>query len=152
VPVSFDDLISRAAEPTLNALVGPTVVRLLARIDPASTRPDQLREVALGLRSSADLLLDAASRTELLDLLRRSEAEALCRTLRIDVSDPYASLADVKIRRGTQRSAYLLDFFSVAEPTLEKADVPSELRLSPAHGLFHHQRIAARRLLSQLEA
>src|SRR4051794_40312155 len=113
---SFDDLIARAAEPVLQQLVGRHVVRLLARMDPALSQPENLRQIALGLHTPAEMLLNASTRAELMNLLPRAEAELLARRLELSTDDAYAVLGDLRIRRGTRKQHELLDFFSIPDP------------------------------------
>ncbi|MBM7511785.1 superfamily II DNA or RNA helicase [Nocardioides cavernae] len=70
----------------------------------------------------------------------------------MDADQPYDALAALAIRRSTARGAALLDFFSVAddEPTGDEQKPSLEL-VEGRHGLFAHQRVAARAVLRDLE-
>src|SRR5213592_319767 len=112
--MNFEDLLARAAEPTLQKLVGRPGVRLLSRLDPELTQPSRLREVALGLTTPQLLLLEKESRRELLSLLPRPEAEQLATTLGLD-GDPYAALDAMSVKRGSGRAQELLGYFGLVE-------------------------------------
>lgn len=151
MPLTFEELLARAAEPTLQKLVGRDVVRLLARIDPTLTQPEHLREVALGLQTPAELLLEERSRCELLGLLPLQEARSLAMRLQLDDAQPFEALESLRLRRGTRRAAELLDFFSVAEPVSAVESLPpTSVEVRPAHGLFSHQRRAVEQVMSQI--
>ena len=149
--MNFEDLLSRAAEPTLQDLVGRPGVRLLASLDSRLTQPSRLREVALGLTTPQEMLFDSDTRRELLSLLPRGEAERLAAMLELDGRDPYAGLMGVQIRRGSKRAGELLGFFGLVE--LEADGPPPAAtteEVGPSHPLFPHQRRAADRVLDAL--
>lgn len=148
--ITFEDLISRAADQLLQRLVGRDIVHLLAGLDPQLARPERLREIAVGLQSPADMLLDKAIRPELLMLLPPSAAELLAKLLRLD-GDPYAALTSMAVRRGSARATALLDFFSVSDDPEERIVPPSHEAVVPHYPLFNHQRLAAHRVLGQLQ-
>lgn len=149
--LTFEELLSRAAEPTLQSLVGRRVVRLLGRIDPALTQPDRLRDIAIGLREPADMLLDSDTRAELVALLPLADAHSLAVRLGLPTDDPYEALRVVRIRRGSARASELLDFFSVGDVAENQAPAtPTEESVLPVHALFSHQRTAARCVAQQL--
>jgi DNA repair protein RadD len=149
--VNFEDLLMRAAEPTLQRLVGRPGVRLLSRLDPELTQPSRLREVALGLTTPQQLLLERESRVELLSLLPSQEAKQLAVALGLDGGDPYAALEGMNVQRGTGRAQELLAYFGLVE--LEQSTPPPAATvevIESAHPLFSHQRLAATRVLAAL--
>lgn len=149
--MTFEELLARAAEPTLQALVGRPGVRLLARLDPSLTQPARLREVALGLTSPQELLLDPTTRRQLLVLLPPDDAAILVSQLGLEgTDDPYQVLETLRVPRRSARASILLDFFSVAEPPEDPPLPASVQEIAPVHGLFPHQRLAARRALAAL--
>jgi DNA repair protein RadD len=149
--MNFDDLLARAAEPTLQELVGRTGVRLLGSLDPDLTQPSRLREVALGLTTPQQMLLDPEVRTELLYLLPRSDAEQLAAVLGLGNGDAYKALEGLRIQRGSQRAQELLGFFGLVELDQRGPAPPPTLEpIQPAHPLFGHQRVAAERVLRAL--
>src|SRR4051812_13914148 len=101
--MTFDDLMARAAEPTLHALIGRPRMRLLRQLDPELTQPDRLRDLVLELRPPAELLSDAAARNELVQLLPPDGAKTLVDLLELaEGSDPYAALAEMTVRKGSR--------------------------------------------------
>lgn len=148
--ITFDELLNRASDQLLQGIVGHEVVRLLAGLDPSLTRPERLCEIALGLRTPAEMLLDGALRSELLMLLSRTTAQVLSDRLRLS-GDPYVALASMKVRRRSQRATDLLDFFGVSDAADDPDVVPASVLVQPKHALFGHQRVAARQVLALLE-
>ncbi|GAB3034171.1 DEAD/DEAH box helicase [Mycobacterium bourgelatii] len=148
--ITFDELISRASDQLLQELVGRKTVRLLAGLDASLTRPERLSEIAIGLRAPADMLLDKKLRSELLMLLRKTEAEMLAQRLGLS-GDPYEALASMKVRRSSSRASELFEFFTVSDDSEWRPVPPSHESVAPFHGLFPHQRLAARKVLAQLE-
>lgn len=148
---TFEDLIARAAEPTLKTLIGPSGFRLLSRLDSGSTQPARLREVLLALKSPQDLLLEPNTRCELVELLSPDDAGLLLARLGATSSgDPYEALKTLRVARGSTRASALLDFFALPEPP-DGPPLPSAVeQVEPAHALFPHQRQAARRVLRAL--
>lgn len=152
VPVNFDELLARAAEPTLQELVGRAGVRLLSRLDTGLTQPDRLRQVAVGLRTPQEMLLTAETRRELLMLLPPGQARALVATLGIsEGQDPYQALTELRVQRGSQQAATLLAFFGLTELEQPGAALPPTVEtVTPAYTLFSHQREATDRVLHSL--
>ncbi|AEF41276.1 DEAD/DEAH box helicase [Hoyosella subflava] len=147
----FEDLIVRAAEPTLHRIVGKSSVRLLSKLEPELLQPSALSEVAVDLTPPVELLLNPDTRAELMPLLRTHEATELAEVLGLDVRDPYSSLEDLRIRRGSKRASKLLDFFTLADSSQEDAATPATIEsIGPMHGLFDHQRAAARKVIGAL--
>ncbi|WP_210085555.1 DEAD/DEAH box helicase [Mycobacterium sp. OAE908] len=147
--MTFDDLLNRASDQLLQGLVGQEVVKILAGLDPSLARPERLSEIALGLLSPADMLLDKTVRSELLLLLPRSSAELLAHRLGIE-GDPYEGLTAMSVRRGSSRATDLLDFFDVRDDHEEDAVLSAHEMVAPKHPLFAHQRLAARKVLGRL--
>lgn len=150
--MTFDDLISSAAEPTLQGLVGRPGVRLLSRLGPELTQPERLRQIALGLRTPQEMLLEAETRRELLSLLPPREAERLAVELDLPTEpDPYQALEGLRVQRGTKRATVLLGFFGLAEIDVEtRPPTPTSEQIVPGHPLFPHQRLAASKVLASL--
>lgn len=148
--ITFEDLLTRASDQLLQSMVGTDVVRLLAGLDPALARPERLSEIALSLRTPAEMLLDGALRSELLTMLPESVAVALCQQLGV-TGDTYEALASMKVRRRSQRATDLLDFFNVSD-VVEEPTLPATCETAmPNHALFAHQRVAARKVSDYLE-
>ncbi|MFV9505665.1 MAG: DEAD/DEAH box helicase [Oscillochloridaceae bacterium umkhey_bin13] len=150
----FTDLLSRADEGTLQTLLGRSALRLLQALDPTRVSPSAMRELVLGLHSPAALLRDPMARGLLLTSLRPVEAARLVTILGLGpAADPYATLANLKLRRGSTREQDLLDFFEIVTPDLppppeQHADLTN---LNATVALFLHQRDAARRVRQALQ-
>lgn len=148
--ITFDELLNRASDELLQKIVGPEVVRLLGSIDRALTRPDRLCEIVLSLRTPAELLLDNSIRSDLLMILPKTTATTLADLLGLS-GDPYEALKSMKVRRRSQRATDLLDFFGVRDIADDPEVLPASVLVRPAHALFDHQRVAARKVLALLE-
>ena len=151
--MTFEELFTRASDPVLHHLVGRPGVRLLSRLDPGLTQPSKLREVALGLRSPQEMLLDKEIREELFLLLPEAEARDLSEVLGIPSGvDPYGYLSGLRIQAGSRRYLALLDFFSLEEVDPEVLEEKPTVELvNSAYPLFAHQRVAADEALSLLQ-
>lgn len=155
--MQFDSLLTRAGDETLQALIGTPALRLLHLLDPGLLQPRRLRELAVGLHGRASLLLDAATRTHLLELLNPKEAQQLahllgCQTNPDHPASAYEALRRIRITRNTRREQRLLDFFLVDRPVHTPAPVPpARAEAAAAYPLFPHQRRAAREVAARLK-
>lgn len=150
IMIAFEDLMSLAPDQLLQGMVGPEVVRLLVGLDPALARPERLSEIALGLRTPAEMLLDGSVRNELLMLLKPAMAELLAKRLGL-TGEPFEALSSMKLKRRSQRADDLLQFFGVSDTVEEHVDKPALEMVEPSHGLFAHQRVAARKVVALLQ-
>lgn len=148
--ITFEELVGRASDQLLQQMVGKDVVRILAGLDPALARPERLREIAVGLRSPADMFFDNSLRTELLMLLPPMHAEMLAQRLKL-TGDPYEALAAISLRRGSNRAAELFDFVGIRDDAELRIQPQAIESIVPQHGLFSHQRLAARRVIDYLD-
>jgi len=151
--MTFDALLSRADEHTLQAILGAPAIRLMMLLDQTLATPTRLRELLLRMRQPEDLLLDRSTRDMLLDLLRPDEADILVQALDIALgSDPYATLRGRRFTRGSSRERVLLNFFELSPPPQDVQMLAPDVEpLEAAYPLFSHQRRAAREV-SQLLA
>jgi DNA repair protein RadD len=150
--LKFGDLLARADEELLQQLAGRHAVRLLVALDETLTRPASLRRLILGFREPIELLRDGSARNELLALLPPNEAIALCITLGVASQEPYTSLADLRLRRGSRAEEQLLAFFDITSGAIVGHDPEPDPRLEVEYGLFEHQRNAVRSAAVFLEA
>ena len=144
--MTFDQLLARADDETLQQLLGPAAVRLMMVLDRSLAAPTHLRRVLLELRGRAELLMAPDSRALLLDLLAPRDAENLALVLGIPAGgDVYAALRAARFAAGSARAAMLLQFFGLCAPIAAPRDEPNaRARCAPGYGLFAHQRGAAR--------
>lgn len=149
--VTFSKLLARADEETLAELIGPSVVRLLNRLDDNLTRPGLLRDLVCELYSPAGMLRDHQQRVTLVKLLRRGEAALLAdRTAQGD-GDPFISLMRWIPRKNSRAEIALLDFFGISAPPSVKAEaLTASVEIPPAYALFSHQRAAVAELNGHL--
>ena len=150
---TFNQLLSRADDETLQYLVGPHAVRLLDALDPQLAAPAKLRQTCLQLHSPEALLTDAESRSYLLSLLRPEHAASLAGDLGLDAESPYDALQTIRIRKNSIRQQYLFAFFGIVPSDVETTNRPGSLvEISPHYGLFDHQRIAQHEVLDALRS
>lgn len=150
--ISFDSVLNRADDETLQALIGRESLRLLGAIDETLTVPSRLRQIVLGLRRPAGLLMETDSRRLLLDLLLREEAERLASVLDVDSDgDLYQALRHARIYKNSQRERSLFHFFNLDPPVRKDVELEPALKAHfPDYALFPHQRRAARRIKGYL--
>ncbi|MGI9064883.1 MAG: DEAD/DEAH box helicase [Pyrinomonadaceae bacterium] len=151
--MNFDSLLSRVDDETLQIMLGAPSVRLITLLNPSLATPAQLREVLLGLRTRASLLISKASRVLLFDLLRPKEAEMLVLALGIsDGSDNvYDALKSQNVPGGSQTERTLFEFFELTVPEPEvRLERPSSESSNAVYPLFTHQRTAARAIKESL--
>lgn len=148
----LSNILSRADESTLQALLGSAVLRLLRLLDPGMVTPDRLRELLLGLRGEAGLLADPQFRLMLIDLLRPDEARHLANVLNLPPhTDSYAALRSLSLRRGSASEQALFNIFALTPPMPEAQLEMPAVRTAPAVlPLFDHQRRAARKVKAAL--
>lgn len=152
--LALDDVLERADEETLAALVGPGAAQLLAALGSMQGDAVDLLDVARRLHPPASILLDAAHRRRVLPLLRPQEATALVAALDVPVPpgiSSYAVLATLAVPRGSLVEARLLAFFGASVPE-RPPPAPSSATAAAGYGLFPHQRAAMQRAAALLDA
>lgn len=150
--VAFRDLISRADSAWLQQHVGADAVRVLQALEPNKDKTAGLRAVFLTLIAPHDALADPGVRSTLIELLRQSEVDQLCKALGITGS--FEELSRVNFQRKSLRFERLCAFLGLP-PLLEKpTHQPSAAveRVDPTYGLFEHQRAAVRRARARLDS
>lgn len=148
----FSDLLSRADDATLQALLGASVLRLLRLLDAGMVTTTRLRALLTELRGEAGLLADARCRAQLIDLLRRGEAEHIARVLNVPTDgDVYAALRNLSLRHGSERERSLFNLFALVAPTPDpQPGLPAQRMAPAALPLFAHQRHAAHKVKAAL--
>lgn len=150
--MDFDNLLSRADDETLQAMLGSSSVRLITLLDPNSATPTRLRELLLSLRTREGLLASKNSRALLFDLLRQKEAELLAQVLGIKgQGDIYQALKGTNIKSSSANERALYNFFELHAPAVEgRIERPSLEECVAEYPLFDHQRRAAREIKEHL--
>ena len=148
VPVSFENLLSRADDVVLQELIGPDVVRLLRSIDPNLATPTKLRNLLSEFKEPAELLRDTNSRTVLLELLSVVTAEQLRGTLNLSSGgNPFDALKNLNVQRGSLQEKRLFSFFGQDIPEEgNRGRIPESLWAQGKYPLFDHQRRAVLRV------
>jgi superfamily II DNA or RNA helicase len=84
-------------------------------------------------------------------LLRADEAVHLSTALGLPGRDPYASMRDCSIARGSGREEALFNFFELPVPAAESVEiVPDQRQIQAPYPLFEHQRRASRKVFRQI--
>ena len=136
--------MDRTDDEVLQLLIGNDVVRLLRHIDPSLATPGKLRELIGKLKTPADLLRNAHTRSLLLELLTPSAAIELLEFMGIRTNgNSFATLASLNIRKGSVLEERLFSFFGVriVEETGSE-QFPSTHSSLANYQLFEHQRHA----------
>ena len=132
-------------------MLGAPVLRLLRLLDPNLASNERLCRLLISVRGEAALLADPLIRGQLIELLRPDEARHLAGILGLTGGDPYAALRTMLVRRGAAREQALFDCFALTPPAPEvQAEAPALYHAPAALPLFHHQRIAARKVNAAL--
>ena len=142
---TFANLLVKADEVTLQALLGKPAIRLLQLLDSQLVRTRRLRELLTQLYPPAELLRSQQQRRILFELLPKDVAAELVERLDVDAdSEPYRALNALKVKTDSPRELRLFEFFDVEPPEPAQLDeVPVETLVEPGYGLFPHQRRAA---------
>ena len=148
VPISFENLLSRADDIVLQELIGPDVVRLLRSIDPNLATPTRLRNLLSEFKEPGELLRDTNSRTVLLELLPVVTAEQLRGALNLSSGgNPFDALKNLNVQRGSLQEKRLFSFFGQDIPEEgSRGRIPESLWAQGKYPLFDHQRRAVLRV------
>ena len=149
--MNFDKFFTRADDEVLQALLGKKVLRLLRALDSKGFNQGRQRSLLLEQAKPQTLLTNPETRSLLLELLRPTEAEQLCRALGLSEQTPFESLKTENINGA--RLNTLLAFFELSPLEKEqREEVPEARTISAAYGLFDHQERAARKTISALQS
>ena len=148
----FEELLSRADDETLQLLLGEAPLKLLLALDPKLATPSQIRDLILRIHTAEGLLLSRESRSILVDVLPKQNAEFLHTILQLPRNgDIYYQLKHSGIRRESEREKALFNFFGLNAPVREdNVQKPAIRSASGNYSLFPFQRVAARSVLDAL--
>ena len=149
---SFNDLLARADDETLQEIVGSSAVSLLSALDHQLATPSRLRRTCLQLHPPEALLRDRSVRKKLLLQLRPPQATALASHLGLAFDNPYAALLSARIRKNSLIERRLFDYLGVVPVGAEPArQAPAVEHACSEYSLFDHQRQAAGEVLDALQ-
>lgn len=150
--VPIEQVLARADEGFYQDILGRSQIEILRVIRGDRVTIADLRAHLEALRSHSDLLQKKKDRNKLIELLRRHEAEALCKLLKVPLKDnPYISLIQTNFKRGSSKEKELLRFFAVEAPPIRLEDSgPSRTKVTPIYALFDHQRRACEEVAQSL--
>ena len=137
--ISFDELLTRCDDETLQQFVGQPAVRLLNILDPQLASPSNLRRICLQIKSPHTILRDPETRHLLLENLRPNEAFSLANLLDLDDSQS-ASLPDIRVRKNSANELKLFNLLGLSYvKELNHSISPSVEEVVTKYGLFDHQ-------------
>jgi superfamily II DNA or RNA helicase len=141
----------RAAKPAvLRKLIGSSIVEVLEGLNPELLTGDRLGNFAATLIEPSEALRTPDTRDQIIGLLPLPKARELAARFNVeDGKDLYA-----KLRQAASTDAALptlFSFFGVVRDERAPTDTPpSTGSVSPAYGLFDHQRVAAAKVVRAL--
>ena len=146
-------MLARADDEILQTLLGSAGMRLITLLDLRLATPTKLKDVVIGLYSREGLLRSREARNLIIDILRPNEARDLARLIRLDVTDPYSALKNVRLMKGSSRESELFHFFELippVEPVVIERE--SENSVAGSYSLFQYQRTAAREVQEKIKS
>lgn len=133
-------------EPDVRRLLNPDVLRILDALFGGRIGGDDLRRAAKVVVDFRTMLSDPAGRKEVLSLLQEPKRTELYSRVGAGRStDPESA-----VMWSASNVQELLDFFGLVDEPLVASAAPPMDSVSPAYGLFDHQRTAVRDLLPLL--
>lgn len=149
--LALQTLLRQAKTGKLKQLIGPSIVDVLEGLQPELTQGENLGELAAKLIEPSEALRDTELRNQIIGLLPLPKARELAKKL--GVEDGRNLFRDLR-QAASDKTALtvLFSFFGVVEGAYTPVDVHANTKqLSPEYGLFHHQRIAADKVIEALD-
>ena len=149
--LALQTLLRQAKAGKLKQLIGPSIIDVLERLQPELTQGENLGELAAKLIEPSEALRDTELRNQIIGLLPLPKARELAK--RFGVEDGRNLFRDLRQAASDKTAlSVLFSFFGVVEGAYAHADVLANTKqLSPEYGLFHHQRIAAGKVIEALD-
>ena len=150
--LSLQTLLRQAKSSKLKQLIGPSIIGVLEGLQPELAQGEKLGDLAAKLIQPSEALRDVELRNQIIGLLSLPKARELAK--RLGVEDSRNLFHDLR-KAASDKTALnvLVSFFGVVEDTYAPADIQvNSKQLSPEYGLFHHQRIAAGKVISALNS
>ena len=133
-------------------MLGPAVVDLLALLDENQAAPSRLAELLVREAGEESLLLNKATRIQIISALAKPDAKDLAANLGVDQTDPWAAISALAFRRGQGRTETLFNYFGLPAPAILENDTEPSSKVAADYPLFRHQQDAARRTQGFLTA
>lgn len=149
--MEFEKFITRLDEQLIQKIVGSSAIRILSLLNSDLARISRLQSVLLNIYSPIELLQNKKIRHELIDILKKPEAEQLCTSLgKATTGDVYATLKAIRFNSEKDWNT-LLSFFEIVVEKIEDefVFVPSK-NVEANYALFKHQRNAIKELNQKL--
>lgn len=149
--MKFENFITRLNEEIIQKIVGRSAIQILNSLNTDLTRISRLQSVLLNIYSPVELLANKEVRNEFIDILRVSEAEALCLSLgKKAEGDVYSTLKSLRFNSENDWKE-LLDFFEIiVEEVQDEYEFVSAKNAEANYPLFKHQRKAIGELNQKL--
>ena len=149
--LSLQTLLRQAKAGKLKQLIGPSIIDVLEGLQPELAQGERLGDLAAKLIEPSEALRDVGLRDQIIGLLPLPKARELAE--RLGVEDGRNLFRDLR-QAASDKTALtvLFSFFGVVEEAYAPEDVQTSTKqLSPEYGLFHHQRIAAGKVIRALD-
>lgn len=148
----LDTTVARLGATRVAEFLNPSTIRLLDALDLGTLTSTKLAKLVVQQLGATNLLLDPATRSELIEALPRIDAEHLSRLLQANGANPWSAIASVGFPVGDPATDALFTYFGYPPPReagRDEGPLPLELVKSD-YTLFAHQRVAYRQTLSRL--
>ncbi len=143
-------LLRQTKASKLRKIVGSPTISILEGLQPELAQGEKLGELAAKLIDPATALRDIKLRNQIVSLLPLPKARELAK--RLGIEDSRNLFNDLReAASGNAVLPLLFSFFGVVDETYAPVDVEEDIKqLSPKYGLFHHQRVAANKVINAL--
>lgn len=143
-------LLQHAKPGALRKFLGGSVIELLEGLGTNLSSDNRLGAFAASFIDPAQVLQDADRREQIINLLPLPKARELAKRLGVDVGrDLYTALC--RAAATSTALPILYSFFGVVDEERAPSDTAASAGVvDPGYGLFDHQRVAARKVISTL--
>lgn len=149
--ISIRSVLGGAPESALKEFVGSATINVLSALNPELLTRENLVELANQAADPLEMLHNGDYRNRLVGLLPLAKAQELGQ--RLNIREAGAALYDRIIKEASDRRAepVLLKFFGVVlSDRAPAAEETAQKSISPAYGLFSHQKRVAERAIAAL--
>ena len=148
--LAMQTLLRQAKPGKLKQIIGSSIIDVLEGLQPELAQGEKLGELAAKLIEPSEALRDVELRNQIIGLLPLPKARELAK--RLGVEDSRSLFHDLR-KAASDKAALtvLFSFFGVVKDIYSPANVQADdKQLLPEYGLFHHQRLAADRVIDAL--